>query len=96
MPEPTKPTKLTKAEREAIAKANTIRPPKGKSEEQQVKELPKRPAITRLPPEAPAAYPTSYKKGGKVKKTGLALVHKGERVLTKKQASKSGKKIGKK
>ena len=29
-----------------------------------------------------------YKKGGKVKKTGLALVHKGERVLTKKQAAK--------
>ena len=29
-------------------------------------------------------YPT-YKKGGTVKKTGLALVHKGERVLTKKQ-----------
>lgn len=30
-----------------------------------------------------------YKKGGRVKKTGLALVHKGERVLTKSQA-KSG------
>ena len=29
-----------------------------------------------------------YKKGGKVKKTGLALVHKGERVLTKKQQAK--------
>lgn len=26
-----------------------------------------------------------YKKGGKVKKTGLALLHKGEQVLTKKQ-----------
>jgi hypothetical protein len=31
------------------------------------------------------AVPDSYKKGGKVKKTGLALVHKGEKVLTKKQ-----------
>jgi hypothetical protein len=30
----------------------------------------------------------SYKKGGKIKKTGLAKVHKGERVLNKKQASK--------
>lgn len=28
----------------------------------------------------------SYKRGGKVKKTGLAKLHKGERVLTKKQA----------
>ena len=27
----------------------------------------------------------SYKRGGKVKRTGLARVHKGERVLTKKQ-----------
>lgn len=30
----------------------------------------------------------SLKKGGKVKKTGLARVHKGERVLTAKQARK--------
>lgn len=30
----------------------------------------------------------SYKKGGVVKKTGMAKVHKGERVLTKKQARK--------
>lgn len=34
----------------------------------------------------------SYKKGGKVKKTGLAVVHKGEYVLTKRKASKMGKK----
>jgi hypothetical protein len=36
----------------------------------------------------------SYKRGGVVKKTGLARVHKGERVLTKKQRRKydSGKK----
>lgn len=34
-----------------------------------------------------------FKKGGKVKRTGLAKVHKGERVLTKKQAKKyAGKK----
>lgn len=32
----------------------------------------------------------SYKKGGKVKKTGKALVHKGEVVLTKKQQKKVG------
>lgn len=33
-----------------------------------------------------------YKKGGKVKKTGPAIVHKGERVLTKKQAKKFNQK----
>jgi hypothetical protein len=33
----------------------------------------------------------AFKRGGKVRKTGLAKVHKGERVLTKKQ-SKSYKK----
>lgn len=39
------------------------------------------------------ASPSSFKKGGKVKKTGMAKVHKGERVLTKKQQKKycSGK-----
>lgn len=37
----------------------------------------------------------SFKKGGKVKKTGLAKVHKGERVLNKKQAMKfDRKKVG--
>lgn len=30
----------------------------------------------------------SYRKGGKVKRTGLARVHKGERVLTRKQTRK--------
>lgn len=35
-----------------------------------------------------------YKKGGHVKKTGLALVHKGEKVLTKGQAKgKSNRKM---
>lgn len=34
---------------------------------------------------AKRAYP-SYRKGGMVKKTGLAKLHKGERVLTTKQA----------
>jgi hypothetical protein len=32
----------------------------------------------------------SYKKGGKIKKTGLAFVHKGERVVPKKAARKKG------
>lgn len=36
----------------------------------------------------------SYKKGGRVKRTGLAKVHKGERVLTRKQARKYSKKRG--
>lgn len=36
-----------------------------------------------------------FKKGGMVKRTGLAKVHKGERVLTKKQAKKyNGRKRG--
>jgi hypothetical protein len=30
-----------------------------------------------------------FKRGGKVKKTGLARVHKGERVLTKKQQKRA-------
>ena len=37
----------------------------------------------------------SFKKGGKVKKTGLAKVHKGERVLTKKQNKRYMKSRGK-
>jgi hypothetical protein len=34
----------------------------------------------------PAASPASFAKGGKVKKTGMAKVHKGEVVLTAKTA----------
>jgi|SRR6516225_3286461 hypothetical protein len=34
------------------------------------------------------ADPSAYKRGGKVKKSGRARVHKGERVLTKKQDQK--------
>lgn len=37
---------------------------------------------------AGVATPPGFKKGGTVKKTGLALVHKGERILTAKQARK--------
>ena len=36
----------------------------------------------------------SYKKGGKVRKTGLARLHKGERVLNKRQAKRYSKKRG--
>ena len=36
----------------------------------------------------PSAVPKIYRKGGKVKKTGVALVHRGEYVLTAKQAKK--------
>jgi len=36
------------------------------------------------------AQPPVYKRGGKVKKTGMAKVHRGERVLTKKQQRKRG------
>jgi hypothetical protein len=36
----------------------------------------------------------SYKKGGKVRKTGLARLHKGERVLNKSQAKRYSKTRG--
>lgn len=36
-----------------------------------------------------AAQPSAFKRGGKVKKTGRAKVHKGEVVLTAKQARKT-------
>jgi hypothetical protein len=42
-----------------------------------------------------SAVPSSYKKGGKVKKTGLAKVHKGEKVLTVAQQKKASLKKGK-
>lgn len=40
------------------------------------------------------AQPNSFKKGGKVRKTGMALVHKGEEVIPKKsvEAAKKTKK----
>ncbi len=40
---------------------------------------------------AGAASPSSYRRGGKVKKGGRARVHKGEVVLTAKQARKRGR-----
>jgi hypothetical protein len=42
-----------------------------------------------------AGDPSSFKKGGMVKKTGMAKVHKGERVLTKKQNKRYSKMRGK-
>lgn len=41
------------------------------------------------------ASPLGFKRGGKVRKTGLAKVHKGERVLTKRQAKSHRKMCGK-
>lgn len=46
------------------------------------------------PTPAAQAKPNSYKKGGKVKKSGVAKVHKGERVLTTKQTKAFDKKGG--
>lgn len=46
--------------------------------------------------DAKDAKPSSYSKGGKVKRSGRAKVHKGERVLTKKQTRKYEKKRGSK
>lgn len=40
--------------------------------------------------------PGAFKHGGKVKRTGVAKVHKGEVVLTAKQAKKAGKKKSRK
>lgn len=42
------------------------------------------------PTEGNMADPSGFRKGGKVKKTGLAKVHRGEKVLTRKQARKYG------
>jgi hypothetical protein len=39
------------------------------------------------PRSTPLSHPSSFKKGGVVKKTGFAKLHKGEIVLTKKQAA---------
>jgi hypothetical protein len=35
------------------------------------------------------ANPSAFKKGGKVKKSGMAMVHKGETVMTPKQMRKA-------
>lgn len=42
-----------------------------------------------------SASPDSFKRGGKVRKTGIAKIHKGERVLTKAQAKRYRKGAGK-
>jgi hypothetical protein len=45
------------------------------------------PAVPAVSPRStPLSRPSSYKMGGVVKKTGLAKLHKGELVLTKKKA----------
>jgi len=42
-------------------------------------------AVSALQPAPVMASPSQYAKGGMVKRTGLAKVHKGEKVLTAKQ-----------
>lgn len=42
-------------------------------------------------PVAPAAEPDDYRRGGKVRKGGMARLEKGERVLTKRQAARRSK-----
>jgi hypothetical protein len=39
----------------------------------------------------PLAEPSSYRKGGRVKKGGWAKVHAGEKVISKKRGRRSGK-----
>jgi hypothetical protein len=38
--------------------------------------------------QAPMAQPRQFRRGGKVHRGGLAMVHKGERVLTKREAKR--------
>jgi hypothetical protein len=61
------------------------------------KTIPKmpKPRMKQAIPEATISIPTNalaepamYKCGGKVKKTGMAMVHKGEKVMTKAQQKK--------
>ena len=48
-----------------------------------------KPSMTTPKPSSKMAMSTpSYKKGGKVKKTGMALVHKGEMVVPKRKGKK--------
>jgi hypothetical protein len=47
-------------------------------------------------PPMPGAVPGAFKRGGRVKKTGMAKVHKGEKVLTAKQAKSMPAAKGKK
>jgi hypothetical protein len=44
----------------------------------------------------PSAMPSTFKRGGKVKRTGVAKVHRGEIVLTALQAKKYHKKASRK
>lgn len=58
----------------------------GKKKSKGKSDLIKQPTPTKV------ANPGEFKKGGKVKRTGIAKVHAGEVVLTAKQAKKYGKK----
>lgn len=49
---------------------------------------------TKTPQVAAGVYP-SYKKGGRVRKTGLALLHKGEKVIPKKNVKRVEKAVRK-
>ena len=52
-------------------------------------KTPKIPMPAQMPnPQAVMAQPPAFKHGGKVEKTGMAKVHKGEKVLTESQARK--------
>lgn len=55
-------------------------------QQQAAEYLPQRPIAPGLPAGPLGGGLPSFKKGGKVKKSGPAILHKGERVLTRKQA----------
>jgi hypothetical protein len=80
---PPKMSPQDEAMQAAKLRAEAKRRAKKKMQAQQMTQgsVPPEPAMKQMP----MAQPSSFKKGGKVKKTGMALVHKGEKVLTKKQ-----------
>jgi hypothetical protein len=57
-----------------------------------VKQAQKQTTTPAKPTSKPTAKPSSYKKGGTVQKTGMAKVHKGEKVLTVAQVKAAKKK----
>lgn len=68
--------------------------PKPKKSPKQVKQVTTSDNQTLIPSEPMKDYP-SHKRGGKVRKTGLAKLHKGELVLTAAQAKQCAAKKGK-
>lgn len=86
-------------DRAAVAKANKDYPPKKQVAPTKMppKPTPKtlappvKPLAPKPAPMQPMAVPQSFKKGGVVKKSGWATLHKGERVIPAGKAKNWGK-----